>query len=119
MTEILEYTLAVMVSTILIGASIATYDGFASVESKAEEQATFSSIVVLAEAALTNGSSSNSLSMPNSTVSCRGETLGLTAGGVTETASVGAVCAFKVEFSPGVYDFRFTYDAGNLSLAVT
>ena len=118
MAEILEYALVVLVGSLFVGGSVAVYSAFASAEAGVSLRASYDEIHWLASRAVANGSSSASLLLPPSTVSCSGGVLTVSAGGSTESGTVPAACEFSVSLGAGEHRLLFSDEAASLGLAV-
>ena len=119
MAELLEYCLVFMVSTLLVGGSVATYDTFSGFVTGLGFRAASSSIVGLASEAVAQGRAAAAFAVPASSVSCEGGVLTYASGGMTSQQSVGAECDFAVSVSGGTHTFGFSYGGRVLNLTVT
>ncbi|MBI3841531.1 MAG: hypothetical protein HY297_06255 [Thaumarchaeota archaeon] len=115
----MEYSLVVIVSTLFVGGSLATYQAYSRFESTVEDRAAFSSIVDVARQALANGSSYASIAVPDGSISCSAGALQFESSNEALTARLPASCAFFAEFSRGRHVFSFSSLALALSLAVS
>lgn len=119
MTEIVEYSLVVMVSTLFVGGSVVAYNSFSSFESGLQLRATFAAVSSLATQAIENGSSRASITLPDSAISCHGGSLSVTSGTATEGQDVPASCDFYVRVGGGPHIIRFREVSSQLELSVT
>jgi len=119
LAEITEYTLAVLVSTLLVGGSAVTYAAFARFESASEVDASLSALVGLANDAVVNGHSSSTLLLPTSTLTCAHGVLTLSSGNSTVSSPIGGACDFSVGLSGGVHTVTFESGQSGLILQVT
>ncbi len=118
MVELVEYTLVVLSSTLLITGSVLVYDGYASSEATLIESEAFSTLVAGAKEATWNGTDTLTVVVPSAVVACSDETLSLNASGSVDASSIGVPCAFSYETSAGVHTFQFDYNL-TLTLLVT
>ena len=119
MTEILEYSLVIMVSTLFVVGSVVTYSSFASFMSGLQLRLASASISRLAADAVENGSASGALDVPPSTISCQGGELNLASGGLTEGQGFPVNCDFSLKLQGGTHTFGFLFESQQLSLMVT
>ncbi|MDA4121017.1 MAG: hypothetical protein OK404_01255 [Thaumarchaeota archaeon] len=119
MSQVIEYTLVVLASTLFVGGSSATLVAYQSFETKAQTGAAFSSLSTLAEQAAMNGSSQAVLFLPNSTVTCRGSTLDMISSDVTATHDLPVSCDFSKQISKGIHHVEFFLQSSTLLLQVT
>ena len=119
MAEILEYALVILVGSLFVGGSVVVYSAFASADAGVSLRAAYDEVHWLASRAVANGSSSASLLLPPSTVSCSGGVLAVSAGGLTESGSVPAACDFSASLGAGEHRLLFSDEAGTLDLAVS
>ena len=119
MVEITEYTLAVLVSTLLVGGSAVTYATFARLEYSSEVDASVAALVGLANDAVANGHSSATLLLPTSTLSCSHGTLTMLSGNNTVSSPIGGNCEFVASINGGVHTVSFDSQSWGLRLRVT
>lgn len=119
MTEIVEYTLVVMVSTLFVAGSVVAYNSFSAFESGLQLRAAFAAVSGLASQAIENGSSRGTMTLPDSTISCAGGSLSLSSGASTEGQSVPIACDFAVKVTGGSHVLRFSERYSHLVLSVT
>lgn len=119
MVEILEYSLVILVSIAFVVGSVAAYGGFTSFESGVALRAEFASVSSLAQGAIQDGASRGTLSLPDSTISCRGGSLVVSSGSASQQTDVGVPCSFSVHVADGSHSLSFSEDRLGLSLAVT
>jgi hypothetical protein len=114
MAETVEYALVVMASAFFVAGSVATYSSFSSFESGVQFRAEFQAISTLASTAVVNGSSTETLSLPASTISCESETLYLQSGSLNRNASLGVPCDFHISVPQGVSTLTFSISSSRL-----
>jgi len=119
MTEIIEYTLVVMVSALFVTGSVAVYDSFSGLESKLQLEGTLATVSDLALQAAASGTSSATLSLPGVTISCEQSNLTIYSGSVEVAHSVPVPCDFTRTVGAGDHSLTFTVAGGALSLEVT
>jgi hypothetical protein len=119
MTELVEYTLVVMVSALFIGGSAATYDSFANFAAGVQFQAASDSIGRLVSQAAVGGSSTGSISIPSSTIICGGEVLSIRSGARASEQGVPGSCDFELNVTAGDHTMRFQYSGQLLSMSVS
>jgi len=119
LVEITEYTLAVLVSTLLIGGSAVAYATFARLENSSEVDASLAALVGLANDAVANGHSSATLLLPTSTLSCSHGALTMLSGNDTVSSPIGGSCEFVASISGGVHTVGFDSRSSGLSFQVT
>ena len=110
--------MVILVSTLFAGASVATYGEFAKFESAAEASVSFSDLLTLASEAMENGTTTSTLFIPASTISCTGGVLSMTTTGSVQTQRIATDCAFQVEVSRGTHTVILT-EASGLSMKVS
>lgn len=118
MTELVEYTLVVMVSTLFVAGSVLVYGNFSSFESGLSLRASFGAVYALASRALGNGSAQATLSLPSSVISCHRGVLGVSVGSLSENGSFPMGCDFTYTVPGGVHTLLFRADASQLDLSV-
>lgn len=119
MAELVEYTLAVMVSALFVAGSVAVYGNFSSFQSGLSLRAEFEAVSGLASKAVQNGSARASMSLPPSTIACRGGILSVAVAGASLNESLPLGCAFTVAVPGGVHTLSFTDGSSGLGLTVT
>lgn len=118
MVELFEYTLVVLVSTLLVGSALATYDAFIGLESKVEGKAAFEALVELASRASSNGTSQSTLALPSGTIACNGGVLSFSSQGSSESESIPEGCSFSKKVSAGAHLTRFFLCSTGMCLSV-
>jgi hypothetical protein len=118
LSQVIEYTLVVLASTLFVGGSTATLMAYQSFETKAQTGAAFSTLWTLAEQAAENGSSQAVLFLPDSTVTCRGSSLDMTSSDVTAIHDLPVSCDFSKQISKGVHHVEFLFQSSTLLLQV-
>ena len=119
MTELVEYSLVMMVSTLFIAGSAATYGTFSSFEAGLQFRAAFAAVSGLASEAVMNGSSAASVSLPALTIRCQGGGLSVASGSLSETQNLPVACDFSVVVSGGPHVVRFSENSSRLVISVT
>ena len=119
MAELVEYCLALMVSTLLVAGSVEEYGNYTSFESGLALRAEFDAISGLALKAAENGSASMTMSVPSSTVACHRGVITVSAGGASLEESLPVACAFTAGIPTGTHTFAFKDSSTVLLLAVT
>jgi hypothetical protein len=118
MTEIIEYSLVVMVSALFIAGSAETYTSFTSYQASIQLRAEFLAVSGLASQAVKDGNSSGTLSLPTSTLRCERGSLSLSAGSSIQSYNLPLGCDFKVDVSEGLHFIMFSAQSSNLALTV-
>ena len=119
MAEITEYTLAALVSTLLIGGSALTYSTFVKYEASSEAAASLAALVGLAYQALEQGYSNSTIFLPTSTVSCAGSVLSLAYANSTLSSTLPAECSFDLSIPGGEHTVAFFGRSSMLLLQVS
>ena len=119
MAELLEYSLVVLVSTLFVSGSVATYNSFASFESHVQFGAEVSAVSNMVSVAIRNGTSRAELSLPGSTILCDSGNLTVASGSMTAALAVPLACHFSATLGPGLHVVTFTRLGTALALAVT
>ena len=119
MTELVEYALAVTVSTLFVSGSVVVYSSFASFESGLELRSDMGTVASLASRALAEGTSSGTLTLPASTIGCGDNSLTLTFGSRGIAQAFPAGCDFSTSILGGEHTLTFSTESGALSLRVT
>ena len=118
MAEVIEYTLVVMVSVLFVAGSVYVYDSFSSFESQAQLRAASATVAALAYQAARNGSSSATVSLPGSTISCAGDTLRLSTASSTDAMASPLACDFEVTVTGGTHTIQFYSIQSQLTIRV-
>ena len=119
MTEVVEYSLVVLVSALFISGSVVTYDSFSSFASGVQLRAAASTLGGLALEAMANGTATASVTIPSSVVRCGGGVLTVSSDGMSEGQNLAANCDFSVTIQGGAHRVRFSYSESLLSMAVS
>ncbi len=119
MSEIIEYTLVFMVSTLFVSGSLATYNTFSSWAAGLQFHEAFSVISGLATQALSNGSSRATISLPTSTIQCHDGSLSLASKSSSLSSTFPTSCNFSFTLEGGAHTLAFTVESTQLSLAVS
>ena len=117
MVELIEYAVAFMASTLLIGGSVVIYDSFTSYEAGLQLRGTFSVVAGVAESALLNGSARSTVLLPESIIGCDGGTFYVRIGSETMSQTIPAGCDFQARISAGTHLLSFNSSSGELELA--
>ena len=118
MVELIEYAVAFMVSTLLVGGSVVVYNSFISYEAGLQLRGTFSVVAGIAENALLNGSAKSTVILPESTIGCDGGTFYVSVGSGTISQTIVDGCDFQASVTPGAHLLSFSTSSGKLELAV-
>lgn len=118
MTEVVEYCLVVMVSVLFLAGSAATYGAFAAFESGVQFHASSYAISGLASMAVADGSSQETLSLPDSSIWCVAGVMTFSSGTMTASSQVPTPCDFAVAVPSGVHTVKFIEGEAGLTLAV-
>ena len=119
MAETVEYALVVLASALFVAGSVVTYGSFSSFESTLQFKAEFQAVSALASAALVNGSSRESLSLPTSSIACGAGILSVVAGSMNGSLEVGLPCDFHVNVTQGNHLLVFSVRAASLTAEVS
>ena len=118
MTEILEYCLVVMVSSLFVAGSAATYVSFSGFVADVQFKAASSAVSALAMEALANGTSNAALALPPSTISCEGGVLAFASGSRVALEHLSAPCSFDLSVPGGTHEVVFSRNGSGLSMEV-
>ena len=103
MTEIVEYALVILVSSIFVAGSLGSYGLFTSFESNLQLKTNFASLSNVEYSAAIHGSAMAVLDFPPmSSLNCAGGLLSLRAGPSIMTESVPEDCQFSINLAQGV-----------------
>jgi hypothetical protein len=119
MAETVEYALVVMASALFVAGSVVTYGSFSSFESSLQFRAEFQEVSSLASAALVNGSSRASLSLPTSTIGCSSGVLSVVAGPMNMSLGIGFPCEFHLNVIQGSHVLVFSVEGARLTAGVS
>ena len=119
MSELVEYSLVVMVSALFVSGSVLVYDEFASFGSGLSLRAAFDEVSAVASQSLENGSATATLTLPPAEVSCSGGVLSVTIAGSSLNGSIPTGCAFAVNVPGGTSTFSFNCVSSRLELTVS
>ena len=119
MAELLEYTLAVLVSSLFIAGSVGTYAAFSTFESNMQLKATFASVNDLAYTASIHGNARADLNFPPSTLSCAGGRLSLSTSDSVQSGTVPYDCQFTLILASGTHSVDFSVLGSKLIASVT
>lgn len=117
MAEVLEYALVVLASSALMLFSVGVYSGLTSAIGPARDEAAFSSVVALADAAIEHGSASARLDFSGS-IGCNAGAITLAAAGYSKSSPVPVDCSFPPQVVSGPALLTFEYSGGTLTLRV-
>lgn len=118
MVEVLEYALVVLASSMLVFFSVEAYSGFTSALGPATDEATFASVLSLANAAVEHGSASATLYISNATIGCDSGTLTFASGRYSQNSSLPVDCSFAPQGVSGERHLAFSYSGSLLTLEV-
>ncbi|MDG6920505.1 MAG: hypothetical protein JRN59_03155 [Nitrososphaerota archaeon] len=118
MTEILEYCLVVMVSSLFVAGSVATYGSFSEFVSEVQFKAAASTVSALAMEALANGTSQGAVALPPSTISCDGGVLAFSSGSQVAVEDLHTSCSFELSVQSGMHEVAFSANGSGLSAEV-
>jgi hypothetical protein len=118
MVELVEYAVAFMASTLLVGGSVVVYNSFTSYEAGLQLRGTFSAVAGVAESALLNGSARSTVPLPETTIGCEGGTFYVSVGSGTISQTIAAGCDFQARVTAGTHLLSFSTSAGKLELEV-
>lgn len=119
MTELVEYCLVVMASTLFVTGSIAVYNSFSTFESGLQLRATFAAISGLASQALQGGRANSTLVLPASTIGCDRGSLTVTIGSGSIAQRLPANCNFALNLSAGPHSLAFLSEHHELNISVS
>ncbi len=118
MAELFEYSLAIIASVLLSGASVEVYSSYTDTVRGLQFKSTFNSVLGLATQSLDNGSSRATIDFQASTLSCSGGVLSLTSASESASASVNDSCSFSYQIVPGPHTLAFTGEPSGLTVRV-
>jgi len=118
MVELVEYAVAFMASTLLVGGSVVLYNSFTSYEVGLQLRGTLSAVAGVAQSALLNGNARSTVLLPESTIGCEQGTLSVSVGSGTISQAIAAGCDFQARVSAGTHLLTFNATSGTLELAV-
>jgi len=119
MVELLEYSLVFLVSSMMVGFSIAAASSFQGSSRGIEERAAFSGVAAAAWEAVEHGNSSVTIMLSNSSVSCAGGELNFSSPVYSAGTDLPVGCGFGFPGLDGQRTFRFTSTGGWLELSVS
>lgn len=119
MAELLEYTMAVLVSSLFIAGSVGTYGAFSTFQTNMQLKATFTSVSDLAYTASIHGTAQADLNFPPSTLSCAAGRLSLSTGTSVQSGTVPYDCQFSLALASGTHSVDFSVMGSNLVASVT
>jgi hypothetical protein len=119
MTELIEYSLVFLISSLFVAGSAATYGSFSAMESDIQLHQAFAAISRLAFQALENGSTRATLKLPSSTITCENGLLGVHTVTSAVSQNVPAYCLFEVHVSAGEHQLAFSERDSQLLLQVS
>lgn len=119
LVEVLEYTLVILVSVMVIGFSFSTYSAYTASITSAGERATYSSVVGLAYAAIEQGSSAANITLNRSSVTCVGGRLAFASPAYSASSTLPATCDFEYVQLSGPHQLSFVFAGGVLTLGVS
>lgn len=119
MVELLEYTMAVLVSSLFIAGSVGVYGAFSTFETDMQLRASFTSVSDLAYTASIHGAARADLNFPPSTLSCSGRNLSLSTGASVLSGTVPCECQFSLVLAGGIHSVSFSVVDSRLVASVT
>jgi hypothetical protein len=119
MTEIVEYSLVVVVSALFVTGSVVVFNSFSSFESGLQLRATFAAISGVALQAVDSGSAKATMSIPASTIWCEHDSLTMSTGSATVAGDLPIDCNFSLNVGGGLHTLLFTRHSTLLSLSVS
>ncbi len=114
MVELLEYSLVVLVSSMMIGFSVVATGSFTTFSRTLDDRAAFSALTAAALDAIEQGSASASVSLASATLSCSSGTFSISSPYYSASASLPSGCDFTFGRLDGSYTFSFTASSGQL-----
>ena len=118
MVEVLEYALVVLASSILMFFSVGVYSGLASALGPATDEATFASVVALANGAIEHGSASARLYFDNASIGCNSGTLTFATAKYSQNSSLTVNCSFPPQEVNGATQLTFECSGDLLAIRV-
>jgi hypothetical protein len=118
LTEIIEYALVLLVSSLVVGFSFGAYSMYSGAITQSEARAGFSSIVTAAIESIDHGESSVTLPLANVTLACNHGVLVYTSSSYSANATLPADCDFSVQDVSGTHVLKFVTSSGFLSVQV-
>ena len=119
MAEILEYCLVFLVSMLFVAGSVATYGSFSGFASGLQFRVASSSISRIAAEALANGTAAATVTVPPSTLACRGAVLTFASGTLSSSVNIPGGCDFSFSLSGGEHSLGFSYGRQQLTATVS
>lgn len=107
MAEVIEYTLVVAASMVVVVFSLGFYASFSNGVAYSEERADFASITTVAMTSVEHGSSSVTLSFSGATVACVDGQISITSGSYNATAEIPTGCDFQTGVLYGTHTLAF------------
>jgi len=118
LVEVLEYTLVVLVSSVMAGLSLGVYGGYLSAVAPSTGEVAFASVVALAHAAIEHGNATATLALDHAEIECESRSLGFTSATFSQNLPLPVDCSFPPQEITGSRRLTFEYSAGRLTLQV-
>lgn|GEM_PF-4555759 len=118
MVELVEYSLALLASSVMIGASVYYYTSFTGAASYLGERAAFLSISAAVASAERSGSASVTLQLNDVSLRCTGGVLSFTSHSFNSSLAVGQSCDFGYFALDGMKTIVASSAGGVLTLRV-
>jgi len=118
LVEVIEYALVVLASSMLAFFSVGVYGGLASALGPASEEATFASVVSLADAAVEHGTAGAALSFQNAMIECGSSVLTFSSGSSSLNSTLPVGCSVPSTGLNGVERLTFSFSGNLLTMQV-
>ncbi|HXW37265.1 MAG TPA: hypothetical protein VEJ36_05125 [Nitrososphaerales archaeon] len=119
MTEVIEYSLVVALSMVMVVFSLGFFGSYSSQISYSEDRADFASISTVAMTSLEHGSSSVTLGLSGAVVACVEGELTFTSPRYNGSASLPTDCDFRTGVLTGVYTLSFVSSGPGTQIEVS
>lgn len=107
-----------MVSAMVAGFSVSVYGGFDSAAGRSTGQASFASVVALANAAIEHGSATATLTLDRASIGCSANSLEFDSPYFSGDSALPVRCGFPPLHLSGLNRLTFSYSADQLTLQV-
>jgi hypothetical protein len=118
LTEIIEYALVLLVSSLVVGFSFGAYSMYSGAITQSEAHAGFSSILTVAMESIDHGEATVTLPLVNVTLTCHHGVLVYASHSYSANATLPADCDFGVQDISGTHTLTFATSSGILSIQV-
>lgn len=118
MVEVLEYTLVILASTVVVAFSFGVYANYVSTIDTSTNEAAYSAVVTLAHAAVEHGNATASLALQDATIGCESGNLSYTSPWYSSNSLLPVDCSFHSGELSGLRRLSFAYTDGRLALQV-